>query len=211
MTRTAILGQITALVRWASRLQWSALRVPVDAQEDDGRMADDVMALDERLARLELTVAAGFKELGDRMGRLEDLTDALNVKLDVSVETLDAKLQLVLERIDAHIREVRVWTEAIVKEHRADRRADVADARRSSRPDPGVGAGSPSVTRSGAQPGALTPNSKQAYRQRVSLKWSAAYCAAQEPGDDSIVLAGRQMPYSTRLRTSGKHRPHRRW
>ena len=85
-------------------------------------MADDVMALDERLARLEMTVAAGFKELGDRMGRLEDLTDALNVKLDVSVETLDAKLQLVLERIDAHTREMRVWTEAIVKEHRADRR-----------------------------------------------------------------------------------------
>ena len=85
-------------------------------------MADDVMALDERLARLEVTVAVGFKELGDRMGRLEDLTDALNVKLDVSVETLDAKLQLVLERIDAHTHEMRVWTEAIVNEHRADRR-----------------------------------------------------------------------------------------
>jgi uncharacterized coiled-coil protein SlyX len=92
-------------------------------------MADDVMALDERLARLEVTVAAGFSELGarmgpleGRMGRLEDRTDALNVRLNVSVETLDAKLQLVLERIDAHSREMRVWTEAIVNEHRADRR-----------------------------------------------------------------------------------------
>ena len=85
-------------------------------------MADDVMALDERLARLEVTVAAGFAELGGRMGRLEDRTDALNAKLDVSVETLDAKLQLVLERLDAHNREMRVWTEAIVNEHRADRR-----------------------------------------------------------------------------------------
>ena len=55
-------------------------------------------------------------------GLEEPETDALNVKLDVSVETLDAKLQLVLERIDAHTREMRVWTEAIVKEHRADRR-----------------------------------------------------------------------------------------
>jgi uncharacterized coiled-coil protein SlyX len=120
---------MTALARSARRLQWSALRVSVDAQEDDGRMADDVMALDERLARLEMTVAAGFAELGGRMdrlegrmGRLEGQVDALNTKLDVSVETLDAKLQLVLERIDVHIREMRVWTEAIVKEHRADRR-----------------------------------------------------------------------------------------
>jgi hypothetical protein len=89
-------------------------------------MADDIMAVDERLARLEVTVAAGFAELGGRIGRLEDLTDALNVKLDVSVETLDAKLQLVLERMDAHIREMRVTTEAIVKEHRADRRLTYA-------------------------------------------------------------------------------------
>ncbi len=110
-------------------------------------MADDVMALDERLARLEVTVATGFNELGGRMGRLEasmdrlegnmdrlearmgsrvgrleGRTDAFNAKLDVSVETLDAKLQLVLERLDAHTREMRVWTEAIVNEHRADRR-----------------------------------------------------------------------------------------
>jgi len=113
---------MTALARSVRHLQWSALRVSVDAQEDDGRMADDVMALDERLARLEMTVAAGFAELGGRMDRLEDRTDALNAKLDVSVETLDAKLQLVLERLDAHTREMRVWTEAIVKEHRADRR-----------------------------------------------------------------------------------------
>ena len=56
------------------------------------------------------------------MGRLEGRTDALNAKLDVSLETLDAKLQLVLERLDAHTRETRVWTEAIVNEHRADRR-----------------------------------------------------------------------------------------
>lgn len=99
-------------------------------------MADDVMAVDERLSRLEVTVAKGFAELGDRMdrlegrmsgldgrmGRLEDRKDALNAKLDVSVEALGDKLQLVLERLDAHIHEMRVTTEAIVKEHRADRR-----------------------------------------------------------------------------------------
>lgn len=87
------------------------------------------MAVDERLARLEVTVAKGFAELGGRvdrlegrMSRLEDRTDALNAKLDVSVESLSDKMNLLLERLDAHIREMRVTTEAIVNEHRADRR-----------------------------------------------------------------------------------------
>lgn len=99
-------------------------------------MADDIMAVDERLARLEVTVAKGFAELGGRMGglegrmgglegrmsRLEDRLDALNSKLDVVSESLGDKMQLVIERLDAHISEMRLTTQAIVAEHRADRR-----------------------------------------------------------------------------------------
>jgi hypothetical protein len=85
-------------------------------------MADDVMAVDERLANLEVTVAKGFAELGGRLDRLEDRVDALNSKLDVTSESLEGTMRLVLERLDAHIHEVRVTTKAIVDEHRADRR-----------------------------------------------------------------------------------------
>ena len=106
-------------------------------------MADDIMAVDERVTKLEVTVAQGFAELGGRLDRVEERFDrvesrldriegrldrldarghALNAKLDVVAESLDAKLQLVLERIDGLSRELRVTTEAIVQEHRADRR-----------------------------------------------------------------------------------------
>ena len=106
-------------------------------------MADDVMAVDERLARLEVTVANGFSDLGRRMDRLEvrmdrlemrmdrlevrmdrleDRVNALNSKLDVTAESLEGKMGLLMERMDAHAQEMRVWTKAIVDEHRADRR-----------------------------------------------------------------------------------------
>lgn len=42
-----------------------------DERKDDGRMTDDIMALDERLTRLEMTVATGFSEIGTRIGQLE--------------------------------------------------------------------------------------------------------------------------------------------
>ena len=101
------------------------------------------MAVDERVTKLEVTVAQGFSELGGRLdgvegrlgqvkgrlerieGRIDRLDErghALNAKLDMVAESLDAKLQLVLERIDGLSRELRVTTEAIVQEHRADRR-----------------------------------------------------------------------------------------
>jgi uncharacterized coiled-coil protein SlyX len=92
-------------------------------------MRDDVMALDERLAKLKVTVAGAFSELGGRIGgldgrmdRLEDRLDAMNAKLDAVSETLTDKMQLVLERLDAHAGEMRVTVKAIVEEHRADRR-----------------------------------------------------------------------------------------
>lgn len=85
-------------------------------------MADDVMAVDERLAKLEVTVAKGFAELGGSLDRLEDRVNALNSKLDVTAESLEGKMGLLMERMDAHAQEMRVWTKAIVDEHRADRR-----------------------------------------------------------------------------------------
>ena len=68
--------------------------IDANAQEDDGRMANDYMALDERIGRLEETVAKEFfgvngrlgglenrmGRLEDRMGGLEDRMDALNSK-----------------------------------------------------------------------------------------------------------------------------------
>lgn len=106
-------------------------------------MADDVMAVDERLARLEVTVAKGFEELGNRLGslddritglagrmdrlesrmvRLEDRMDTFNEKLDRTVESLEAKMSLVLERMDLQVAEMRAWTSAVTQEARADRR-----------------------------------------------------------------------------------------
>ena len=59
-------------------------------------MADDVMALDERLARLEVTVAAGFSELGGRMGRLEGRMD----RLEGSMDRLETRMDGLETRMD---------------------------------------------------------------------------------------------------------------
>jgi uncharacterized coiled-coil protein SlyX len=99
-------------------------------------MADDIMAVDERLARLEVTVAKGFSEQEGRFTRLEHRfdalerkvdglnarVDALNGKLDVVSESLESKMQLVLERLDVWTKESRATTAAMQKEWQADRR-----------------------------------------------------------------------------------------
>ena len=113
-------------------------------------MADDIMAVDERMARLEVTVATGFSEQDVRFTRLEHRfgvldrkvdtldgkfdtlerkvdglnarVDALNGKLDVVSESLEDKMQLVLERLDAWTKESRTTTAAMQKEWQADRR-----------------------------------------------------------------------------------------
>ena len=59
-------------------------------------MADDVMALDERLARLEVTVATGFNELGGRMGRLEASMD----RLERSMDRLETRMDGLEGRMD---------------------------------------------------------------------------------------------------------------
>ena len=104
---------------------------------------DDVMAVDERLARLEITVANGFLENGTRMGglegrmgglearmgglegrmdRLEDRMSALESKVDVFADSIRADIKTVLEAVTAGTEEMRRTTDAIRAEHRADRR-----------------------------------------------------------------------------------------
>ena len=90
---------------------------------------EDVMAVDERLSRLEATVAEGFhgngKRFGDlegRMDRLEDRMFALENKLDIVADSIRADLKTVLEAVTAGTDEMRRTTDAIRKEHQTDRR-----------------------------------------------------------------------------------------
>jgi len=97
---------------------------------------DDVMAVNERLARLEKTVAEGFFEqrqsfeshdgrfvsLEARMARLEDRIVAIDSKLDIFSEAIRGDLKTVLEAVTAGTDEMRRTTEAIRNEHAADRR-----------------------------------------------------------------------------------------
>jgi len=111
---------------------------------------DDVMAVDQRLARLEATVAQGFFEQGRRMGglegridglagrigrledrmdrleermdRLEDRMSGLERKFDVFTETIRGDIKIILEVVTAGTNEMRRNTEAIRNEHAADRR-----------------------------------------------------------------------------------------
>ena len=90
---------------------------------------DDIMAVDERLSRLEATVATGFFEQGqridgieDRMDRLEDRMSSLESKLDVVADSIRADLKTLLEVVTANTGEKRRSTDAIRQEHAADRR-----------------------------------------------------------------------------------------
>jgi hypothetical protein len=83
---------------------------------------EDVMAVDERLLRLETTVATGFHQHGQRIDRVEDRMFALENKLDVVADAIRADLKTVLEAVTAGTAEMRRTTDAIRKEHQADRR-----------------------------------------------------------------------------------------
>ena len=83
---------------------------------------NDVMAVDERLSRLETTVATGFHEQGQRTDRLEDRMFALESKMDVFGDAIRADIKTVLEAVTAGTEEMRRITDAIRKEHQADRR-----------------------------------------------------------------------------------------
>ena len=83
---------------------------------------DEITAVDERLSRLETTVATGFHEQGQRIDRLEDRMFALVNKMDVVADSIRADLKTVLEAVTAGTEEMRRTTAAIRKEHEADRR-----------------------------------------------------------------------------------------
>ena len=90
---------------------------------------DDAMAVDNRVAKLESTVAKGFFDQGhatgllaERMGRLEDRMAALDSKFDVVAESIRGDLKTVLEAVTALAAEMRRTTRSIRKEHEADRR-----------------------------------------------------------------------------------------
>ena len=83
---------------------------------------DDVMAVDQRLAQLEKTVAQGFFDQSRRMERLEDRVSALDSKLDVFTEAIRGDIKTIIEVVTAGTDEMRRTTEAIRKEHAADRR-----------------------------------------------------------------------------------------
>ena len=93
------------------------------SSEDDATMGSNgIMAVDERLSRLETTVATGFHEQIQRMDRLEDRMFALESKMDVFADAIRGDIKTVLEAVTAGTEEMRRRTEAIRKEHEADRR-----------------------------------------------------------------------------------------
>lgn len=77
-------------------------------------MPDTVEKVAERLARLEHTVAEGFYANDARI-------NALDNKIDISVESLRSDIKTVLEAVGALTEELRRTTDAIRKEHAADR------------------------------------------------------------------------------------------
>ena len=90
---------------------------------------DDVMAVDERLSKLEKTVAEGFfgqgQQIGGligRMDRFDDRMSALDSKFDIVIESLRGDMKTVLEAITANTEEMRRQFDAVRKEHAADRR-----------------------------------------------------------------------------------------
>ena len=97
---------------------------------------EEVMAVDERLARLEKTVAESFFEHGGRLDKidgrldkidgrfdgLEDRMTALDSKVDIAVESIRGDVKTVLEVMTGFIGEMRRTTDSMRKEHAADRR-----------------------------------------------------------------------------------------
>jgi hypothetical protein len=93
----------------------------VPAAKDDATMTDTVEKVAERLARLETTVAEGFRDNGLRFQGIEARLDALDNKIDVSVESLRGDIKTVIEVVTALTDEWRRTADSIRKEGAADR------------------------------------------------------------------------------------------
>jgi hypothetical protein len=83
---------------------------------------DDVMAVDDRVAKLENTMAKGFFDQGQRMDRLEDRMTALDSKFDVVAESIRGDVTTIRELVTGFMDEMRRTTDSMRKEHEADRR-----------------------------------------------------------------------------------------
>ncbi len=84
-------------------------------------MTDTVEKVAERLAQLEKTVAEGFHGNTKEHRGLFAQLEALDNKINVSVESLRGDLKTVVEILTAHIDEMRRTTDSIRKEGAADR------------------------------------------------------------------------------------------
>ena len=76
---------------------------------------DKLDKVEERLTRLEVTVAQGFHDAEER-----DL--ALARKLDIQTEAIRADLRAAVDAMSAFAEESRRTTDSLLKEHAADRR-----------------------------------------------------------------------------------------
>ena len=90
---------------------------------------EDVMAVDERVASLERTVAKGFLEVKEhldahtgRLDRLEDRMAALDSKFDVVAESIRGDVTTIRELVTGFMDEMRRTSDSMRKEHEADRR-----------------------------------------------------------------------------------------
>ena len=78
-------------------------------------MAETLDKVEERLTRLEVTVAQGFHDAEAR-------DSALSNKIDVNTEALRSDLHTVLNAVDSLADELRRTTDSIRREHAADRK-----------------------------------------------------------------------------------------
>jgi hypothetical protein len=83
---------------------------------------EEVMAVDERVAKLEATTARGFFDQGRRMDRLEDRIAALDSKFDVVSESIRGDVTTIRQLVTGFMDEMRRTTDSMRKEHEADRR-----------------------------------------------------------------------------------------
>ena len=91
------------------------------AAKDDATLPDTVEKVAERLAKLEATVAEGFHENKARFAALDARLDALDRKIDISVESLRGDFRTLVEIVTGFMDEMRRTTASMRKEHAADR------------------------------------------------------------------------------------------
>ena len=83
---------------------------------------EDVMAVNERVEKLEVTMATGFLEQGRRLDRLDDRMAALDAKFDVVSESIRGDVTTIRELVTGFMDEMRRTTDSVRKEHEANRR-----------------------------------------------------------------------------------------